>query len=276
VKLVLETFNSFDQKFASMASNLIYQSHVDAEPREGKLGGAYCMSITPGITPYVLLSYTGTPRSVATLAHELGHAIHDQLSAKRNNHLTFEAPLPLAETASVFGEQLLTDRMLLEADETTRKSLLVDMMNDSYATIIRQAFFVMFELEAHESIANGANTDGLENKYLENLRSQFGDSMEIPGEFGYEWLSIPHIYQTPFYCYAYAWGNLLVLSLYRQFKKEGAKSFVPRYMNLLAYGGSESPERILSESGFDIRSEKFWQSGFDELSSTVSELERLM
>ncbi|HVB12851.1 MAG TPA: M3 family oligoendopeptidase [Nitrososphaerales archaeon] len=276
MKLVLGTFESFDGKFASMASKLFSQLHIDAGPREGKLGGAYCMSVTPEITPYVLLSYTGTPRSVATLAHELGHAIHDQLSAQRNNQLTFEPPLPLAETASVFGELLLTDKMLSEANEETRKSLLVDMVNDSYATILRQAFFVLFELDAHESIAKGTNIDDLRDLYLSNLKTQFGDSLSIPAEFGYEWLSIPHIYQTPFYCYSYAWGNLLVLSLYRQFKKEGAKPFAPKYMKLLSYGGSESPEKILNESGFDIRSEKFWQSGFDELAGTVSELEKLL
>ncbi len=275
-KLVLDTFETFDIRFASMASNLFSQAHIDAEPREGKLGGAYCMSVTPEIVPYVLLSFTGTPRSVATLAHELGHAIHDQLSAQRNNQLTFEAPLPLAETASVFGELLLTDKMLTEADEETRKSLLVDMMNDSYATILRQAFFVLFELDAHESIAGGTNIDDLRDLYLSNLKTQFGDSLYLPSEFGYEWLSIPHIYGTPFYCYAYAWGNLLVLSLYRQYKKEGAKSFAPKYMKLLSYGGSESPEKILTESGFDIRSEKFWQTGFDELAGTISELERLL
>lgn len=203
-KLVLDTFRLFDDKFATMASNLFTQSHIDGEPREGKIGGAYCMSVTTEIVPYVLLSFTGTPRSVATLAHELGHAVHDQLSAKRNTQLTYEAPLPLAETASVFAELLLTDRMLSEADTETRKSLLVDLMNDSYATIIRQAFFVLYELEAHELIAQGVNVDELGEKYLANLRSQFGDSLAVPDNFGYEWLSIPHIYQTPFYCYSYA------------------------------------------------------------------------
>lgn len=274
-KLVLETFGSFDEKFAAMATNLFSQSHIDAEPREGKIGGAYCMSVTTDIVPYVLLSFTGTPRSVSTLAHELGHAVHDQLSSKRNTQLTYEAPLPLAETASVFAELLLTDRMLSEADAETRKSLLVDLLNDSYATIMRQAFFVLYEVEAHDLIAKGVNVDELRDRYLTNLRTQFGDSLQVPAEFGYEWLSIPHIYQTPFYCYSYAWGNLLVFSLYRQFKKEG-KSFAPRYMKMLSYGGSESPEKILNESGFDIRSGRFWKSGFEELSSTLEELERLI
>jgi oligoendopeptidase F len=273
--LVLSTFGSFNKTFSSMAENLFSQLHIDAELREGKIGGAYCQSVTPAITPYVFLSYTGKPRSVATLAHELGHAVHAQLSAQNgNNQMTYDAPLPLAETASVFGELLLTDRMLAEADEKSRLSLLADQVDDSYATIMRQAFFVLFELEAHERIASGVNIDELCKVYLSNLRDQFGDALSIPEEFGYEWLSIPHIFQTPFYCYSYSWGNLLVLALYNQFKKEGAGSFAPKYIKILSYGGSESPEKILSESGFDIRSENFWQGGFDHLSEIISEIEK--
>ncbi|MDA4111643.1 MAG: M3 family oligoendopeptidase [Thaumarchaeota archaeon] len=273
--LVINSFKLFDGKFASMANNLFFESHIDAEPREGKIGGAYCMSVTPDMTPYVLLSYTGKPRSVATLAHELGHAIHSQLSAKRNpNQLSFEAPLPLAETASVFGELLLTDRMLLDADDKTRKAILVDLVNDSYATIMRQAFFVIFELEAHERISSGIDIDDLCDLYHSNLKTQFGDSLHVPPEFKYEWLSIPHIYQSPFYCYSYAWGNLLVLSLYSEYKKEGAESFAPGYIKMLSYGGAEPPEKILAEAGFDINTKEFWQGGFDQLSEIVSELER--
>ena len=253
--LIVSTFEAFDKTFAAMATNLFSESHIDAEPREGKIGGAYCMSVTPDITPYILMSYTGKPRSVSTLAHELGHAVHSQLSSRRNNNeLTYEAPLPLAETASVFAELLLTDRLLSEADDLTRKSLLVDLMNDSYATIMRQAFFVLFELQAHEKIANGINIDALCDSYYENLKIQFGNSLEIPEGFKNEWLSIPHIYQSPFYCYSYAWGNLLVMALYSQFKREGPSSFAPNYIKLLSYGGSESPEKILSEAGFNIRS----------------------
>ena len=234
------------------------------------------MSVTPEITPYVLMNYTKKPRSVATLAHELGHAVNSQLSSKRNNMLTFEPPLPLAETASVFAELLLTDRLLSESDEKTRISLLVELMNDSYATILRQAFFVLYEVEAHKSISGGIDIDELCELYLSNLRIQFGDSVSVPQEFKYEWLSIPHIYQSPFYCYSYAWGNLMVLALYRLYKQEGTKSFAPKYIRMLSYGGSESPEKVLNESGFDIRSRKFWQSGFDELKSTTSELQKIL
>jgi oligoendopeptidase F len=274
-ELVLSSFESFDESFASLATNLFDQSHIDAEPREGKIGGAYCMSVTPEIIPYILMSFTGKPRSVSTLAHELGHAIHSQLSSKRNaNQLTFEAPLPLAETASVFSELLLIDRLLSQANDQTRKSILVDLMNDSYATIIRQAFFVLFELEAHEKISEGITIDELSDVYYQNLHVQFGTSLVIPDGFKNEWLSIPHIYQSPFYCYSYAWGNLLVLALYSEFKKQGASKFAPRYIKLLSYGGSEQPEKILNEAGFDIRSRTFWQGGFDQLSQILAELEK--
>ncbi|MHB1908821.1 MAG: M3 family oligoendopeptidase [Nitrososphaerales archaeon] len=277
VKTVLSTFTSFNEGFSILAHNVISASHVDAEPRQGKLGGAYCMSITPDIVPYVLTSYTGKARSVSTVAHELGHAVHSQLAAKSaKNQLTFEAPLPLAETASVFAEMLLMDRMVMESDEITKRSLLVEMLDDAYATIGRQAFFVLFENLAHERVAQGINVDDLSNLYLENLRSQFGSSLEVQDYFKYEWNVIPHIYQSPFYCYAYAWGNLLVLALYKQFREEGPKTFAPRYMKILSYGGSASPEKILCEAGFDIRSESFWQSGFDELSRSVIALGKVV
>lgn len=272
--LVLGTFRDFDESFVSFASNLFLETHIDAEPREGKIGGAYCMSVSPGITPYILMSYTGKPRGVSTLAHELGHAIHSQLSARKTeNQLTFEPPLPLAETASVFAEMLLVDRMLEEADKKTRKSLLVDLLNDSYATILRQAFFVLFELGAHEKISRGANIDELCDLYFSGLKDQFGSALTVQDEFRFEWLSIPHIYQTPFYCYSYAWGNLLVMALYNEFKKEGASAFAPKYVRLLSYGGSETPETVLNEAGFDIRSKSFWQSGFDQISRILTDLE---
>ena len=235
------------------------------------------MSVTPEITPYILISYTGNPRTVATLAHELGHSVHSQaLGQHEQSGRPYEPPLPLAETASVFGELLLTDRLLAESDVATRKSLLLEMINDAYATILRQAFFVLFERDAHDRIPKGMNIDEISEMYLKNLKTQFGDSLKVQAEFRNEWLSIPHIFSTPFYCYSYAWGNLLVMALYRQYREEGVKSFAPRYMKILSYGGSEAPERILNEAGFDVRSRAFWQSGFDELERFLGELETLV
>ena len=198
------------------------------------------MSVTPDITPYVLMSYTGKPRSVATLAHELGHAIHSQLSARKNpNQLTYEPPLPLAETASVFGEMILTDAMLAEADEKTRKAILVDLINDSYATILRQAFFVLFEVEAHERISGGINVDDLCDIYLSNLTTQFGNSLQFRQSSVTSGSRFLTSMQSPFYCYSYAWGNLLVFSLYSEYKKQGAAAFAPGYVKMLSYGGAE-------------------------------------
>jgi oligoendopeptidase F len=274
--LVLNTFKNFDSEFARLAERVFSEGHIDAEPREAKLGGAYCMGVTPSITPYVLLSFTGSPRSVATIAHELGHAVHGMLSSKLNNQLSWEAPLPLAETASVFAELLLTEKLLSTADKKAQKNLLFEFIDDSYATICRQAFFTLFEIDAHERVASGTTVGELSEAYLSNLKQQFGDGVAVPEYFRHEWLSIPHIYQSPFYCYAYAWGNLLVFALYRRYKEEGVASFAPRYMKMLSRGGSESPEKILAESGFDINSREFWQSGFDELGTFVSRLEDIL
>ncbi len=147
-------------------------------------------------------------------------------------------------------------------------------MDDAYATIMRQSYFALFEKTAHELVQKNASVDDLSNAYLENLKEQFGDSLDLSDEFKWEWVGIPHIYQTPFYVYAYAFGQLLVLALYQQFKAEG-ESFKPKYLRILSAGGSEAPEKILSEAGINIRDPKFWQGGFDVLEKLVNELEKL-
>jgi oligoendopeptidase F len=147
-------------------------------------------------------------------------------------------------------------------------------MDDAYATIMRQSYFALFEKQAHEMVQKNASVDELCAAYLENLKEQFGDSIELSDEFKWEWVSIPHIYHTPFYVYAYAFGQLLVLSLYQQFKAEG-ESFKPKYLKILSAGGSEAPAKVLAEAGVDIRSAKFWQGGFDVLEKLVSKLEKL-
>jgi oligoendopeptidase F len=273
-RMVFESFHSFAPQLAEMAQRVFDQEHVDSEVRKGKRDGAFCWSVLPDMTPFVLLNYQGRARDVATMAHELGHAIHAML-ASHHNTFTFHSSLPLAETASTFGEMMLTDKLLAEEkDESVRRDLLFKQIDDAYATIMRQSYFALFEKQAHDMIQKNASVSDLASAYMDNLKEQFGDSMELSDEFKWEWVSIPHIYHTPFYVYAYAFGQLLVLSLYQQFKAEG-EAFKPKYLKILSAGGSEAPAKILSDAGIDIRSAKFWQGGFDVLDKLVSELEKL-
>jgi len=271
---VLETFADFHPSLADYARRVFDEGHLNGEIRKGKRGGAFCYTVLPRYTPWVLVNYSGRVRDVATLAHELGHAIHSLL-ASHCSSLTQHASLPLAETASVFAEMLMTDRLLREEpDPLARRELLAAAVDDVYATVLRQAYFVLFEIEAHDAIRAGRSTDELSEIYMGKLREQFGDSVEIGPEFRYEWLSIPHIYQTPFYCYAYSFGQLLVLALYRRFQEEG-EAFKPGYLRLLTYGGSARPEQILAEVGIDMTDRKFWQGGFDLVRERIDELEAM-
>jgi len=271
---VLESFSKFDPRFAQLAERVFAEDHLDSEVRKGKTGGAFCSTVNPDITPWVLLNYQGKADDVATMAHELGHAIHSML-AEQHSLFTQHANLPLAETASTFGEMMLVDQLLAEeSDSSVRCDLLFRQVDDAYATIQRQAFFAMFEKKAHQMVIDGASVDEISEAYMENLKTQFGDAVEVAEEFKYEWVSIPHIYQVPFYVYAYAFGQLLVLALYKRFKAEG-EAFKPRYIRLLSAGGSEAPMNLLDEAGVDVRQAAFWQGGFDVLSEMVDKLEKL-
>ncbi len=273
-QMVFEAFEAFDLKFGELARKVFDQDHLDSEIRKGKDSGAFCASVLPEMTPYVLLNYQGQAYDVATMAHELGHAIHAML-AEGHNTFTFEASLPLAETASIFGEMMLTDKLLTEeTDEAVRKEILFKQMDNAFMSILRQSYFAIFEKQAHALVQKNASVDEISAAYYENIKEQFGDSLELSDEFKWEWVSIWHIYAVPFYVYAYAFGQLLVLSLYQQFKVEG-ESFKPKYLKILSAGGSEAPAKILSEAGIDIRSAKFWQGGFDVLDKLVGELEKL-
>lgn len=274
VDMVLESFEEFSPQVARQAQRVFDEGHIDAEVRPGKRSGAFCAGILPSVTPWVLANYTGEPREVATLAHELGHAVHAMLAAD-HSVLTFHSALPMAETASVFAEMLLTDRMLAETtDPHTRRDLLIQAIDDAYATVIRQAYFVRFEQLAHQAIAEGGTMQDLNDLYLSNLQEQFGDSMLINEAFQHEWMSIPHIYHTPFYCYAYSFGQLLSLALYRQYKQEG-DSFKPKLLKILAYGGSASPQHILTEAGIDMSDADFWRGGFKVIEEMIEELQQI-
>ena len=272
VRSVLETLEEFHPRFAEYAQRVFSEGHLDGEIRKGKRGGAFCYTVLPRYTPWVLVNYAGRVRDVATLAHELGHAVHNMMASGCSS-LTQHASLPLAETASVFSEVLMTDRLLREeSDPLARRDLLAAAVDDVYATVLRQAYFVLFEIEAHKAVRQGLTTDELSDLYMGMLREQFGDSVDVAPEFRHEWLSIPHIYQTPFYCYAYSFGQLLVLALYRRYQEE-REAFKPGYMRMLSYGGSARPEHILAEVGIDPTDRSFWQGGFDLVRERIDELE---
>ena len=275
INMVLAAYRGFSPQLADLAERVVHERHIDARTRPGKIGGAYCYSVVPNLTPYLLLNFTGEARDIATMAHELGHAVHGML-AQQHSMFTFHSTLPLAETASVFGERILSDALMNEErDKKVGQGLLLNQLDDIYATVLRQAYFVRFENQAHEMIAQGATVKDLAKTYLAEVRQQFGKGIKVPEEFQWEWLTIPHIFASPFYCYAYSFGNLLVLALYQMYQKEGA-SFVPKYLELLSTGGSESPQTILSKIGVDMASEDFWQSGFDTISGMVDQLEQTL
>jgi oligoendopeptidase F len=275
VRMVLDAYRGFSPQLAELAERVVHERHINARTRPGKIGGAFCYSVVPNMTPYVLLNFTGEARDIATMAHELGHAVHGML-AEKHSIFTFHSTLPLAETASVFGERILSDSLMnQEQNKKVKQGLLLNQLDDIYATVLRQAYFVQFENQAHQMIAQGATVKDLANTYLGEVRQQFGKGIKVPDEFQWEWLTIPHIFASPFYCYAYSFGNLLVLALYRMYQKEGA-SFVPKYLDLLSTGGSEAPQTILAKVGVDMASEEFWQSGFDTIRGMVDQLEHTL
>jgi oligoendopeptidase F len=270
-KLVLDTFSRFDPRFGTYTERLYKESHIDSEIRNGKTGGAFCYTVSPGRTPYVLLNFNGMMRDVSTMAHEFGHAIHSMFAYDKPI-LVSHAPLPLAETASVFGEMLLNEEIYKKLNREKKKIFLAEQIDDMYATIIRQAFFTIFEIEAHKNIVEQSVTiDNISEYYMNNLKAQFGDSIHISDDFRWEWLYIPHFFHTPFYCYAYSFGNLLVLSLYQQYREEG-NSFISKYIKILSAGGSEKPETLLRNSGFNINDSSFWQQGFDLIQMKINKL----
>jgi oligoendopeptidase F len=270
-EIVLDSFREFSPPVAGLVRRVFEENHLDSQTRPGKRGGAFCYAALPGLTPWVLVNYDGRPRDVATLAHELGHAVHGMLSAG-HSIMTYQPSLPLAETASVFAEMQLTQRLLRqEKDASVRRDLLAHAIDDAYITVLRQSYFTIFEREAHRMIVEGKSFDEIAAAYMSNLVEQFGDSVELTDEFRWEWICIPHIYNSPFYTYAYSFGQLLVLALYQQYRLEGA-AFIPRYLKILSYGGSEEPAKILREAGLEIDSAAFWQGGFDVLADMIKEL----
>jgi len=272
-KIVLETMYDFSDKFGARAEIVFDDEHIDSHPRPQKRSGAFCATVGPKISPFVLLNHTGDWRSISTLAHELGHAVHG-LYANKQEIVTQDAPLPLAETASTLAEMILFEKILAkEKDEKIKKSMLWEKISDSYATVLRQNYFVKFEIEAHKRFGWGLEVEDLGEIWLSGLKEQFGKSVEVDKVFADEWSYIPHIVQSPFYCYSYSFGELLSLAMFAQYKKEG-KSMVKKIEKILETGGSEEPEKILARVGIEMKDKKFWEKGFGIIENWVEELKK--
>ena len=272
-ELVLNTFKDFSKDFYELADRTFKKKHIHSIIKNGKESGAYNYGVDPAIDPYILLTYTDDARSVSTLAHELGHGIHFMLAAKKNSIFHVHAALPIAETASVFSELLLIEK-LKEKKPKLRKQLLFEQLDNAYATIGRQLNFIAFEMKIHDMAKGNVSTEQIKKVYLDMLREHFGDSVEIPECFASEWSYISHIFDRPFYCYAYGFGNLLSFAAFAKYKEEGPR-YVDKVVKMLSDGGSKSPRELVKELGFDINSEKFWEKGFEVVNDMIDELEKL-
>jgi oligoendopeptidase F len=272
--LVLDAFARFEPRLATLARELLDGGHVDAEIRPGKRGGAFCAAFGPRLSPYVLATYTGTSRDVATLAHELGHAVHYRL-ASRQSFLHYDPPLVLAETASVFAEMLVTDHLLARAsDPHARRRLLVETLDEIYGTVFRQHALTRFEIAAHTARkTQRLDHDTICELWMTAQRDLLGDSVELDPVYRHGWSYIPHFIHSRFYCYSYAFGELLTLALFQRYREEG-REFVPVYIELLAAGGSTDPASLAARLGFDLASPAFWDRGCAAIAALVDELER--
>lgn len=272
---VLEAFGRFNPTMRDKASEFFEKGWIDAEPRAGKQGGAFCMYVTPDIHPYVLCNYLNKIDDVMTLAHELGHGVHASLS-REQTYFNFHGTLPLAELASTFGEMLVFESVVASASLKDKLALYASKIEGVFATVFRQAALYRFERRSHEQRRDGGEltAEQFGDIWQEELQAMFGNSVRLGEQHRDWWMYIQHFFHSPFYVYAYSFGELLVLSLYQMAKAEGP-GFSDRYTELLRKGGSESPKDLMESVGIDINSEAFWKGGFEAMARLVEEFERL-
>ncbi len=275
-RVVLAAYRDFSPEMAGIAERFFDERWIDAELRPGKRGGAFSASTVPSVHPYVMLNYTGTQRDVMTVAHELGHGVHQWLS-REQGLFENDTPLTLAETASVFGEMLVFRRLLRdESDPKARLALLCGKIEDSFATVFRQVVMTRFEQKLHTARRSEGELpiERISTLWMEANRPMHGDAVRLTDDYAWWWLYIPHFVHSPFYCYAYAFGELLVLALLGRYDAEG-EAFVPRYLDLLRAGGSDAPAALLTRLDLDVTDPGFWDGGLAVLERMVDEAEQL-
>jgi oligoendopeptidase F len=276
-RIVLSAYRDFAPEMADVAVRFFEQSWIDAEPRPGKTGGAFSAATLPDAHPYILLNFAGTLRDVMTLAHELGHGIHQYLARPRG-YLQQSTPLTLAETASVFGEMVAFRRLMREQkDPAVRLSLLCGKLEDLFATVFRQAALTRFEQALHQARRSKGELapDAIGELWMAVNAAMFEGAVELTPDYAPWWGYISHFVHTPFYCYAYSFGVLLVLALFQQFEGQGAERFVPAYLTLLQAGGSDTPQALLRPLGVDLSDPGFWERGLERVEQWVAEAEAL-
>jgi oligoendopeptidase F len=274
-KIVLDAFGSFSSEMEARAAEFFDKNWIDAEPRKGKQGGAFCSYNTPDTHPVVFQTYLNKQDDVMTLAHELGHGVHASLS-RAQSYFNFHGTLPLAELASTFGEMLVFESLVADASLKDKLAMYADKIEGVFATVFRQAAMFSFERRMHlERRSRGELTpETFGQIWHEEMQAMFGSSVKLGDQHRSWWSYVGHFIFAPFYVYAYSFGELLVLSLYQMAKQE-APTFADKYISLLEAGGSKSPTDLMNSVGVDLHSDDFWRGGFEAMEKLVTEFEGL-
>lgn len=276
-QIVLKAYGAFSPELAKVAQMFFDNKWIDVPAQQGKMSGAFAHPTIPSVHPYLMLNYQNKARDVMTLAHEMGHGIHQYL-ARKNGVLMADTPLTLAETASVFGEQL-TFRSLLakETDAENKRLLIAGKIEDMLNTVVRQIAFFEFERKAHEArrLEGELSSERLNAIWIECQKESFGDSIKLDEDYGYFWYYVSHFFHSPFYVYSYAFGDCLVNSLYAVYQGKKIEDFEGKYLELLAAGGSKRYDELLKPFHLDPKDPKFWQGGLDKISELIDELEAI-
>lgn len=274
LQTVLECFKNFSSTFYEIAQKAIQEGWIDSHPRDAKRGGAFSHGAVPSAHPYVLLNFTSNRRDVFTIAHEFGHMVHQELS-KKQGYLNMDAPLTTSETASVFAEMLLFDHIKKSLSKEELLEIYASKIEDIFSTMFRQIIMTNFERRIH-AIDEELKVEDFNKIWLEENERMFGKSIKLTKRYGLWWSYIPHFIHSPFYCYAYAYGQLLVLALFGLYKRDKSKKFIKTYIDFLSKGGSASPKDLIGAFGFDIEDPKFWEIGMQEVREMIEEFEELL
>ncbi|MEO2139730.1 MAG: M3 family oligoendopeptidase [Thermoleophilia bacterium] len=271
------SFRSFSPRIGDVAGGFFSEDRIDAEPRAGKRGGAFCASVAQDARPYMLMNYTDRMDDVMTLAHELGHGMHFTLSAEHQTALSFHTGLALAEVPSTFAELIAFDHLMAtEQDEATRTALVCERVEGSFATVFRQTVLARYEQDAYRARSEGATLtdERLSGFWLARNAAYYGNAMEIPDGYRLGWSYIPHFISTRFYTYAYVFAHLVTLALYARYREDG-DAFVGRYLEFLSAGGSAAPADLLRPLGVDLADPACWDPGFSEMERMVGRAEQM-